>query len=72
MNSSDFFKDPNGIFNMDETNIQLCVSTGKVRNIRETRNVFEIAPGHCKSTHSFVEIFNANGSIVAPAIIYPD
>ena len=44
MNSSDFFKDQNHIFNLDETNIQLCVSTGKVRSIRETRNVFEIAP----------------------------
>ena len=57
---------------MDETNIQLCVSTGKVRNIRETRNVYEIARGHCKSTLTFAETFNANGSIVAPAIIYPD
>ena len=34
---------------MDETNIQLCVSTGQVRSIHET-----------------------NGSIVAPAILYPD
>ena len=57
---------------MDETNIQLCVSTGQVRSIRETRNVYEIASGPCKSTLTFVRTFNANGSIVAPAIIYPD
>ena len=57
---------------MDETNIQLCVSTAQVRSIRETRNVYEIASGPCKSTLTFVGTFNANGSIVAPAIIYPD
>ena len=57
---------------MDETNIQLCVSTGQVRSIRETRNVYEIASGPCKSTLTFVGSFNANGSIVAPAIIFPD
>ena len=72
MNSSVFLKDPNRIFNMDETNIQLCVSTGKVRNIREIRNVYKIAPGPCTSTLTFVETFNANGSIVDPAIIYPN
>ena len=73
MNSSDFFfKDPNHIFNLDETNIQLCVSTGKMRSIHETRNVHEISPGPCMSTLTFVGSFNANGSIVAPAIIYPD
>ena len=57
---------------MDKTNIHFCVSTGKVRNIRETRNVYEIAPGPCKSTLTFVETFNEICSIVAPAIIYPD
>ena len=57
---------------MDETNIQLCVSTGQVRSIHETWNVFDIASGPCKSTLTFVGTFNANGSIVAPAIIYPD
>ena len=57
---------------MDETNIQLCVSTGQVRSIRETKNVYEVAPGPCKSTLTFVGTFNANGSIVAPAIVYPD
>ena len=63
MNSSNFFKDPNRIFNLDDTNIQLCVSTGQVRSIRETINVYEIAPGLCKSTLTFVGTLNANGSI---------
>ena len=72
MNSSDFLKDPNRLFNLYETNIQLCVSTGEVQSIRETRNAYEIAPGPCKSTLRFVGTFNANNSIVAPAIIYPD
>ena len=57
---------------MDETNIQLCVPTGQVQSIRETRNVYEIALGPCKSPLTFEGTFNANGSIVAPAIIYPD
>ena len=57
---------------MYETNIQLCVSTGQVRSIREARNAYEIAPAPCKSTLTFVGTFNANGSIVPPAIIYPD
>ena len=71
MNSSDFFKDSNRIFNSDERNIQLCLSTVKVLSIRGTRNVYEIAPGPCESTHTFVGTFNENGSIVATAIIYP-
>ena len=37
-----------------------------------TRNVYEVAPGPCKSTLTFVGTFNANGSIAAPAIIYSD
>ena len=45
MNSSDFLKDPNRLFNLYETTIQLCVATGQVRSIRETRNAYEIAPG---------------------------
>ena len=50
MNFSDFFKDPDCIFYLYETNIQLCVSTGQVRSIREIRNVYEIAPEPYKST----------------------
>ena len=54
MNSLDFLKDPNRLFNFYETNIQLCVSTGQVRSIREIRNAYEIAPGPCKSTLTFL------------------
>ena len=72
MHFSDFLKDPNHLFNLYETNIQLCVSTGKVRRIHETRNAYEIAPGPCKSTLTFAVTFNAYDSIVAPAINYPD
>ena len=57
---------------MYEANIQLCVSKGQVRSIRETRNAYEIATGPCKSTLTFVGTFNAEGSFVTCDIIYPD
>ena len=40
MNYSDFFKDQNRTFNSDETNIQLCVSTGNVQSICDTRGAY--------------------------------
>ena len=67
----DIFEDSNRVFNLDETNIQLCPSTGKVVSIRGTKNVYEVAPGPCKSNLTSVGAFNASGAIVAPAIIYP-
>ena len=70
LNALDIFEDSNRVFNLDETNIQLCPSTGKVISIRGTKNVYEVAPGPCKSNLTFVGTFNASGAIVAPVTIY--
>ena len=70
MNSSDFFKDQNRIFNFDETNIQLRVQQEKCKAFVKP-GMFLRLPNN-KATLTFVGTFNANGSIVATTIIYPD
>ena len=70
MNSSDFFRDQNRIFNLDETNIHLCINRKSAKH-SWNQECFRDCPNN-KSTLTFVGTFNANGSIVAPAIIYPD
>ena len=67
----DVLEDPTRIFNCDETNVQLCPSTGKVIGIKGWKNVYELTPGPEKSTLTFVGTFSAAGEIVTPAIIYP-
>ena len=71
LNALDVLEDPTRIFNCDETNIQLCPSTGKVIGIKGWKNVYELAPGPEKSTLTFVGTFSAGGNIVTPAIIFP-
>ena len=71
INALEILDDPQRIFNLDESNIQLCPKTGKVVRIKGWRNVYELAPGPEKSTLTFVGTFSASGDIVAPAIIYP-
>ena len=71
INALEILDDPQRIFNLDESNIQLCPKTGKVVGIKGWRNVYELAPGPEKSTLTFVGTFSASGDIVAPAIIYP-
>ena len=71
VNALDVFEDPDRIFFLDETIIQLCKSTEKFVIIRGQRNVSEVAPARNKSTLTFVGTFSASGSIVAPSVIYP-
>ena len=71
MDLMSMFDDPSRIYNSDESNIQLCPSTGRVVGFKAWKNVYELAPGPEKSTLTFVGTFNARGDIVSPAIIYP-
>ena len=71
MNAMDVFENSKRVFILDETNIQLCPLTVKVVSFRATKNAYEVGPSPCKSTLSFVGTFNASGSIVVPATIYP-
>ena len=63
--------DPSRIFNADETCVQLCPSSGKVIGVTGWKNIYEVAPGPEKSNLTFLGTFGANGSCVAPMIIYP-
>ena len=71
LNAVDVIEDSSRVFNLDETNIQLCPSTGKVIGLKGWRNIYEITPGPEKSTLTFVGNFSASGLIVTPAVIYP-
>ena len=67
----DIFEDPSRVYNLDESNLQLCPSTGRVVGFKSWKNCYELAPGPEKSTLTFVGNFNARGDIVIPAIIFP-
>ena len=68
----DVFEDPSRVYNCDETNFQLCPSTGRVVGLKNWKNVYELAPGPEKSTLTSVGTINARGDVVTPGInLYP-
>lgn len=68
---SDILKDPNRIFNGDETNFQLCPQNKKVLAPKGSKNVYEIDCGQAKSNITVMFSFSASGITTSPLIIYP-
>ena len=48
----------------------MAINWKSAKHLWNSNNVYEIAPGLCKSTLTFAGTFNAYGSIVTPTIIY--
>ena len=70
MNSSDFLK-VKIVYLIRMKQIFNCVNNRKSAKHSWNQECFRDCPNN-KSTLAFVGTFNANGSIVAPTIIYPD
>ena len=60
LNAQNLMENPKRVYNLDETNLQLCPDTGKVIGIRGWKNIYEITPGPEKSTLTFIGNFNAS------------
>ena len=71
MECLDVMDDPFRIFNLDETNLELCLKTGQVLNIKNWKSCYEVTSAAKKSTLTYITTFSAAGDIISPTIIYP-
>lgn len=67
----EILKDPNRIFNGDETCFQLCPKGDKVLAAKGSKNVYEVDTGAAKQNITVMFSFCANGEGTPPLIIYP-
>ncbi|XP_046663119.1 chaetoglobosin A biosynthesis cluster protein C-like [Homalodisca vitripennis] len=70
-NVLDILKNPDRIFNGDETNFQMCPKNSKVLAPLGSKNVYEIDKGKAKSAVTAMFTFSASGKVVPPMLIYP-
>lgn len=71
-NVLDILKNPDRIFNGDETNFQLCPKNSKVLAPLGSKNVYEVDKGKAKSAITAMFTFSASGKVVpSMMLIYP-
>lgn len=62
---------PSRIFNADETNFELCNSTGRVLTEKGTKNVYSTEISKAKESITVLFTFSASGDTCCPFIVYP-
>lgn len=70
-NVADILDDPDRIYNLDETGVQLCPKTGVILAPKNYPALYNIASGQEKQSITVLCNFSANGGIVTPFIVYP-
>lgn len=68
---SEVLNQPHRVFNADETNFQICQSTGLVLAEKGARNVYNIEHSKAKESITALFTFSAAGDICCPFIVYP-
>lgn len=70
-NAEDILSHPERIFNLDETGVQLCPTTGVILAPKNYRSINNIAPDQKELCVTVLFNFSANGETVSPLIVYP-
>lgn len=70
-NISDILNDPSRILNGDETSFSMCPKSGKVLAPKGWKNLYERKRGNEKETITVLLVFNADGKIVYPLVVFP-
>lgn len=70
-NRFEILKDPERVFNGDETNVLLCPKTSTVLAPKDAKNVYNVEQGQSKSCLTVMFSFSVAGKTVPPMIIYP-
>lgn len=70
-NSTDLMNNPDRIFNLDETGVQMCPKAGLILGPKNYRATYDIASGKEKECLTVLCNFSASGEIVPPFIVYP-
>ena len=70
-NVLDILTEPARMYNLDETGVQLCPTTGKLLGAKKEKNVYYISPGKEKESITVLCTYSADGKGIAPMIVYP-
>lgn len=62
---------PSRVFNADETNFQICLSSGLVIAEKGSKNVYNIEHSNAKESITVLFTFSAAGDVCCPFIVYP-
>ncbi|KAJ8927279.1 hypothetical protein NQ314_020282 [Rhamnusium bicolor] len=66
----EIMKNPQRVFNGDESGFMLCPKTGKVLAPRGWKNLYQIKMGNDKENLTVLVVFNASGRICPPLIVF--